>query len=196
MGVSSAPPGYGDTVTQVVLLEGGSDVAAIEAVVRVLGRDDHGVRYVDMQGVTNVRAHLERLRFQEPETEVLGMCDASGSGFVMRALEEGGAWLQDASDLPTYGFVVCEADLEDELLRALGPDRAIAAIEGIGLAAKLTHFRQEAAWQDRPVMEQLHRFAGAGSGRKEAVDAALAAALTPEDVPEPLRMLAERIGTG
>lgn len=60
----------------VVLLEGASDVAAVRAVADVLGVDDEHVRYVELGGVTNVRGRLEILRVDEPDTDVVGMCDA------------------------------------------------------------------------------------------------------------------------
>lgn len=53
------------------------------------------------------------------------MCDAGEVSVVVRALEAEGAWIRDVDDLPSYGFFVCHADLEDELIRALGPFRVL-----------------------------------------------------------------------
>jgi len=99
----------------------------------------------------------------------------------------------DATDLPVYGFFVCEPDLEGELIRALGAERAKAAIEGAGLAGKFDALRAQAAWADEPLADQLRRFARAASGRKENAATALAMALADDDLPEPLTMLLERI---
>lgn len=177
----------------VVLLEGASDVAAVRAAALVLGVDDGQVRYVDLRGITNVRAHLDRLTADEPDTVVLGMCDAKEAHFVVRALTANGGWARDADDLPASGFFVCHSDLEDELIRALGPDRAVAVLRQEGLLDKLAVLQQQPAWRGRPLEEALHRFAGVASGRKELFAGALAATLTPETVPEPLRLLVERL---
>lgn len=80
-----------------------------------------------------------------------------------------GAWIRGADDLPSYGFFVCHADLEDELIRALGPIRVLE------------------------LPDQLRRFCGTTSGRKEILARELASAFTPETVPEPLRLLVERL---
>ena len=101
--------------------------------------------------------------------------------------------MSDASDLPAYGFFVCEADLEDELIRALGTSRAVEAIQSAGLGGKLEALQIQPAWADRPLAEQLHRFCGVASGRKEQVAGVLAAELSRDELPEPLSMLLDRI---
>lgn len=177
----------------VVLLEGTSDVAAVRAVADVLDVDDADVRYVDLGGVTNVRARLEILRIDESDTDVVGMCDAGEASVVIKALEADGAWIRDADDLPSYGFFVCRADLEDELIRALGAIRVLDVLDEMGLRSKFYAFQGQPAWRDRELHDQLRRFCGTTSGRKEILARELASALTPEAVPEPLRLLVERL---
>lgn len=181
------------TTGPVVLLEGASDVAAVRAVAEVLRVADAHVRYVDLGGVTNVRTRLEHLRIDEPGTDVVGMCDAGEASVVVRALEADGAWIRDVGDLPSYGFFVCHADLEDELIRALGPLRVLEVLDTMGLRSKLYAFQGQPAWRDRELPDQLRRFCGTTSGRKEILARELASALTPETVPEPLRLLVERL---
>ena len=182
-----------------VLLEGASDVAAVRAAARSSGVDLAGVRLVDMGGITNVRAHLTALGAASGETSsdaaplVLGMCDVKEAHFVIAALAAGGRWLRDASDLPSVGFFVCHRDLEDELLRALGVARTLAVLERLGLRDKLEALRQQPAWRERPLPAQLHRFAGVASGRKELLGGSLTDALEPEEHPEPLRLLLDRL---
>lgn len=177
----------------VVLLEGVSDVAAVRAAAGVRGADLTGVRLVDLGGITNVRREMERLGREEPEREILGLCDVAEARFAMRAVEDGGGWVRDPSDLATYGFFVCDADLEEELIRALGERRVLEVIDAIGLGRKLSQLQQQPAWSDRPLAEQLHRFAGVASGRKELLAGALVDALGPTELPEPLAMLLDRI---
>lgn len=88
-----------------------------------------------------------------------------------------------------HGFFVCDTDLEDELIRAVGADRAAAALEGIGLAGTFETFVQQPQWRGRPVADQLHRFAGAGSGRKALIAEHLTGLLADDDVPPPLAAL-------
>ncbi|MFC6706969.1 hypothetical protein [Flexivirga alba] len=180
-------------VHQVVLLEGVSDIAALTAVAKTQDVNLDNVDLIDLAGVTNVRRELIELHRGSVGLEILGLCDAPEVRFVEQALNEVGGTVRDASDLPTYGFFVCHADLEEELIRALGTDRAVAVVEQLGLDTKLATLRQQPAWQDRPLAEQLHRFCGVASGRKELLAGALAGALEPEDVPQPLQGLLDRL---
>ena len=178
----------------VVLLEGRSDVAAVRTAAATAGVDLSDVRLVDLGGITNIRKHLVALAREGSGTErVLGMCDAGETRFVESALAATGHWVRDVSDLPSVGFFVCVADLEDELLRALGTRRVVGVLDRMGLRTKLDALAQQPAWRERPLHEQLHRFAGVASGRKELLAAELTAELTAVELPEPLRLLLDRL---
>ena len=176
-----------------VLLEGVSDVAAVRAVAKRLDVDLSSVQLVDLGGVTNVRRVLLDIVHARPDAGLLGLCDAGEVRFVLRALDVAGLGVAHERELPSRGFFVCHADLEEELIRALGTARTVAVIEGLGLGTKLATLQQQPAWQGRPLAEQLHRFCGVASGRKELLAGALAAELKPSEVPVPLRRLAERM---
>lgn len=184
------------TVRKVVLLEGVSDVAAVTGVAATHGVGLDQVELVDLGGVTNVRRELNELRRTRADLEVLGLCDAPEVRFVEQALHEVGCTVRDSSDLSAYGFFVCQADLEEELIRALGTERSMGVITDLGLDTKLATLRQQPAWQDRPLAEQLHRFCGVASGRKELLAGALAVALDAEHTPDPLMQLVDRIAAG
>ena len=49
---------------------------------------------------------------------------------------------------------------------------------------RLGALQRQLAWQDRPLVEQLHRFCGVASGRKELLGGALAEALDLDAVPD------------
>lgn len=181
------------TVSTHVLLEGVSDVAALRALAATRGLDLHGVLLLDLQGVTNVRRALHARHQLDPGAEVLGLCDAAEVDVVIRALASLDRPVRDASDLPSHGFFVCRADLEEELLRAVGTARALEVVDQLGLSGKLAGLQQQPAWQDRPLEQQLHRFCGVAAGRKQLLAARLAAALGPDEVPEPLHLLLDRI---
>ena len=177
----------------VVLVEGPSDVAAVRALAATRGIPLAGVDLRSLAGVTNIRRALTEAYAARPRPVVLGLCDAGETGFVERALAAVGHPVRDASDLAAYGFFVCQRDLEEELLRALGVPRTIEVIAGEGLVDKLDTLRQQPHWVDRPIHEVLHRFCGVASGRKELLAGALAAALPAEQIPAPLRLLLDRI---
>src|SRR4051812_34739516 len=153
----------------VVLLEGRSDVAAVRAVAATFGLPASSYRLVDMGGVTNIRRHLASVR----DGRVLGMCDAGEASVVARALG------LDEAELAGCGFSVCDADLEDELIRACGPDRVLDVLDRLSLRARFASFRNQPAWRGRPLPDQLRRFAGTTSGRKSLLAGALARALEP-----------------
>lgn len=177
-----------------MLLEGVSDVAAVRVLAGRRGIDTAtDVRLIDLHGVTNVRRTLVDLLAAEPHVEVLGLCDAAEARFVLGALQAVGRTVDDVDDLATHGFFVCRVDLEHELIQALGPDRTVQIVRGLRLGPKLASLQQQPAWQSRALTDQLHRFCGVASGRKALMAGAMAAALTPEEVPEPLERLLARL---
>ena len=190
--------GCSHRVGTVVLLEGPSDVAAVRAVAAAYGLTArvHGYRLVDMGGVTNIRRHLEAIRAGSAPVRVIGMCDAGEAQVFVRALQVTAGGLHHAADLAAHGFSVCEADLEDELIRAMGPERVVGVLSRLGLAGRLATFQRQPSWRDRPLHEQLHRFAGTTSGRKTLLARALAEALAPSEVPAPLRRLVAAMAGG
>jgi hypothetical protein len=186
----------------VVLLEGRSDVAAVRVLLRTAGLDGNGhahdVELVDMGGVTNVRHHLVRLVAGAPGTgatsRVLALGDVAEAPFLARALAVVGRPVGDLRDMAALGFHVCDRDLEDELVRALGPARVQEVLAGLGLQERFLAFRQQRAWRGRPVHDQLRRFAGTTSGRKLLVAQALAEAVEPAGAPPPLAALVGQVG--
>lgn len=177
----------------VVLLEGVSDVAAVRALMEAQGIDGAAVQLVSLDGATNWNRVLKELRLLRGDVDVLGLVDQNEAHAAVRALTDDGLPVQDATDLPVYGVFVCEADLEDELIRALGPEGARAALEAAGLGGKFEAFQSQGDWGERTLADQLHRFCGAASGRKAQAAGVLAGALDADEVPEPLQMLLDRL---
>jgi hypothetical protein len=179
----------------VVLLEGQSDVAAVRALLRVrpVPLTDRQLALVDMGGVTNIRRHLAELAVERDGHRVLGACDAGEASFFARALGSVGHPVASIQEMAALGFHVCEQDLEDELIRALGPSRVQEVLDDLDLLDRFATFRRQPTWAGRPVTDQLRRFAGTTSGRKVLVAEALAAATGPERVPPPLAALVAQI---
>jgi hypothetical protein len=76
------------------------------------------------------------------------------------------------------GFYVCVADLEDELIRALG----VPAVE----RSSLRTLQKQPDWRGRAPEEQLRRFLGSGGSRKIEYAPLLVQALDLDRVPRPL----------
>ncbi|MEV0910208.1 TOPRIM nucleotidyl transferase/hydrolase domain-containing protein [Streptomyces hokutonensis] len=167
-----------------VLLEGPSDVAAVDALATARGRDlaAEGICVLSMGGAMNVGRYA-RLLGQSPSglglgLRLTGLCDERERPYYARAFDSVGA--------PQQGFFVCTADLEDELIRALGPTRVTELIDAEGDLRPLRTFLNQPAQQGRPIQQQLRRFFGTTSGRKIHYGRVLVEALTPDRTPTPL----------
>lgn len=178
----------------VVLVEGASDRRALETLAERCGRDlaAEGVAVVAMGGAQAIGEHLERFGPTGLDVALAGLCDAGEEGHFRRALERAGLGADlTRPKLERLGFYVCVADLEDELIRALGVRRVERVLEAQGDLAALRTFRQQPGWRGRAPEEQLRRFIGTSSGRKIRMGAALVHALDLARVPRPLaRVLA------
>ena len=88
---------------------------------------------------------------------------------------------------------MCDADLEDELIRSLG---ATEVERVIGAQGDLNAFRllqQQPAQRGRGVEQHLRRFMGSGGGRKIRYASLLVDALDLTRVPTPLALLLEHM---
>ncbi|MGZ5399605.1 MAG: hypothetical protein ACXWDM_06285 [Nocardioides sp.] len=164
----------------VVLVEGGSDVAALAALPAADGLRER-FEPVAMGGITNVSTYVERLRRERPDVVLLGVCDERERRYMER-------------ERPALADVfVCERDLEDELIRAVGPEAVVGLLDELGELGRFRTFQEQPEWRGQPLHDQLRRFAGTRSGRKAVFAGRLAAELTTEDVPAPLARLLERV---
>ena len=84
------------------------------------------------------------------------------------------------------GFYVCVADLEDELIRALGATSVEAVIDSQGDLGSFRTFQKQPAWRGRSIEGQLRRFMGSADRRKIRYARLLVAALDLDRVPRPL----------
>jgi len=178
----------------VVLVEGVSDRAAIEALAERRGRDleAEGVAVLAIGGAQAIGRVLAELGPRGRDIRLAGLCDAGEERDFRRALERAGLGADlTRADMERLGFYVCDADLEDELIRAVGVEgvQAVAAAQN-----ELTAFRtlqKQPAWRGRPEHEQLRRFMGSGGRRKIRYARLLVEALDLARIPRPLdRVLA------
>lgn len=179
-----------------VLVEGESDRLAVLALARLQGRAlvAEGVEVVAMAGVTNTRTHALRLGPRGRGLALAGLYDAPAAPRVRRGLADAGLEAALAPDgLERVGFFGCDADLEDELVRALGADGVEAVIDAEGDGASLARLAQMPAQRGWTRERVLRRFFGAGARRKARYAPLLVEALGPDRAPAPLRALLEHV---
>ena len=174
--VSGAAVELPGSVRTVVLVEGASDLAAVEAAARVMKADLDGVVIVAMGGAMSIRRFMSVLNGAVLNgVRIIGLCDVAEAGHFERA------------GLET--IITCDPDLEGELMRSLGLSAVIEVLTTEGDLAAFRVFQNQPAQRERDLDRQLHRFFGTIGGRKEKYGRALTAALAPENVPEPLARL-------
>lgn len=174
----------------VVLVEGISDLMALEAVAQRQGRDlqSEGMVVLPVGGANAFERHLEQLR--ERGIGVRGLVDEAEVEIVRGAFT---ATVDSArgSDLESLGVYVCIEDLEDELIRAIAPSRVEAILEREGDLGSFRSLQKQPAWRDRDLTAQLRRFMGAGARRKLRYARLLALELDPDQIPRPLDRVLE-----
>jgi hypothetical protein len=173
----------------VVLVEGVSDQLALQALARRRGRDlaAEAISIVPMGGATNIRTFLDRFGPRGLDLKVAGLCDEGEAGDFRRGLERTGLGSNlSRPDMEGLGFYVCIADLEDELIRALGVAAVERVIDAQGELEAFRTFQREPQWRPRTAEEQLRRFFGTHRGRKIQSAALLVGALDLTRVPRPL----------
>lgn len=118
------------SVRTVVLLEGLSDAAAVGALAARDGRDlaAEGVCVLPMGGAMNVGRFSALLGPRGLGLRLTGLCDERELGHYARGWRRAGA----GGD----GVFVCAADLEDELIRALGVERVTELVREQGTSVR------------------------------------------------------------
>jgi hypothetical protein len=185
------------SIRRVILVEGVSDAAAVEALASVSGLNlvGAGVCVIPMGGVTNVAKFAAALGPAGLGMRLAGLCDAGEEHHVRHGLERAGIGRpQTRDELAELGFFVCVEDLEDELIRILGTDRVEDILDQQGDLRAFRTFQNQPSKRGAAIDSQLHRFLGTTSGRKERYGRILAEALRPPSVPAPLADLLRFVG--
>ncbi|WP_426567513.1 TOPRIM nucleotidyl transferase/hydrolase domain-containing protein [Streptomyces canus] len=163
-----------------VLLEGPSDVAAVDALAERRGRNlaAEGVCVLPIGGAMSIGRYARLLGSPGLGLRLTGLCDEAERPYYARGFERAGAAQQ--------GFFVCAADLEDELIRALGVTRVEELVRAEGDLRALQTFLRQPAQQGRAPQQQFRRFFGTKKGRKIRYGRVLVEALDADHVPAPL----------
>lgn len=176
----------------VVLVEGVSDQRAVIALAARCGRDlqAENVAVLPMNGATNIGHFLRRYGPPGQDVRLAGLCDLAEMRFFQKALESAGMGnASTVGDLENHHFFVCDADLEDELIRALGVGRVEQILAEHGDLASFRILQQQPAQQGRSDHARLRRFMGTRGGRKIQYAPLLVDALDLAALPRPLGRL-------
>jgi len=162
----------------IVIVEGDSDRVALETLAKRRGRDlaAEGVEIAAIGGAHAIRRFMEKL--DGSEVLVVGLVDARQEEVFRRF------------GIDVY---VCDTDLEDELIRALGFDGMERVIEAQGELRSLRSLQKQPAQRGRSTLQHLRRFISAKSGRKAQYAKAMVEALDLESVPLPLDRVLSRV---
>jgi hypothetical protein len=172
----------------VILVEGVSDRLALETLAsrRRIALPAYSISVVSMDGAGNIGRYLERFGPHGSGLTISGLYDAAEEPDVRRALESAGfGSARSRVETNRFGFYACDADLEDELIRALGADTVMEVIKARGELGSFRTLQKQPEWRGRPVEEQLRRFLGNASRKIECAPL-LIQALELSEVPRPM----------
>ena len=173
-------------VRSVVLVEGPSDSAAVRALARRLGHDldAEGASIVALGGYGNLGRFLERYGPSRLGVRLAGLYDAPEERYFSRGLERAGFGSSlTRADLEGLGFYACDANLEDELTRALGPAAMEELLEAQGELRAFRTYQKQPAHRQRAIEEQLRGFLW---NRKLEYGVLIVDALDLDRIPRPL----------
>jgi hypothetical protein len=142
---------------------------------------------VSIGGAQAIRRFLERFGPRGAGLALAGLCDAGEEREFRRGLEAAGLGANlTRAGMQRLGFFVCDVDLADELIRALGAESVLEIVAAQGDLRSFRTLQKQPAWAGRPVEEQLRRFMGSGGSRKIRYGRLLVEALDLDRVPRPL----------
>lgn len=151
---------------RLILVEGPSDRIALETLARRRGLDRPAIVVL---GGAHAVGH--RARRTPRSVELVGLCDAAEERVFRRAVAR---------------VHVCDPDLEGELIRALGPERALRIVDAEGELASFRTLQRQPAQRQRPLEAQLLRFLAGRAGNKERYARLLVEALDLDRAPAAL----------
>lgn len=180
----------------IIIVEGICDQIAIETLARRRGRDleAEGIAVLPIGGAQAITPFLQEFGPEGEHLDVAGFCDADAAVTFRRALARTGIGRpRSTEDMAALGFHVCVRDLEDELIRAVGPEAVVAVVESQGDLGSLRTFQKQPDWRDRPLTDQLHRFFGSKARRSFRYSRLLIETVELDRVPRPLDAVLEHL---
>jgi hypothetical protein len=173
-------------ITSVVLVEGTSDLRALETLAVRRGCDlaAERISIVPIGGAQAIGRFLERFGPHGSDVKLAGLCDVGEEVEFRRGLERAGLGSNlSRADMERLGFFVCVEDLEHELVRALDVSPVEQIIAAEGELGSFRTFQKQPAKRGLSHEEQLWRFMW---NRKIRYAPLLVRALDLDRVPRPL----------
>ena len=174
------------TLRSVVLVEGPSDGAAVQVLAGRLGHelDGGGMSIVTMGGYGNLGRFLQQYGPAGLDVCLAGLYDAPEERHFVRGLARAGfgSGLKRA-DLEQLGFYACDANLEEELTRAMGPAAMEELLEAQGELRAFRTYQKQPAHRHEAIEAQLSGFLW---NRKLQYGALIVSALDLDRIPRPL----------
>jgi len=149
-----------------------------------------GIGVVPLGGITNIGKFAEALGPRGLGFRLAGLCDAAEEPYVLRNLHRmglGSALTRE--EMAALGLFVCDADLEDELVRALGTAAVERVLEAEGELESFRRFQDQPAQRGRSTHAHLRRFLGTRARRKIRYGSLLVEALDLERTPRSLDLV-------
>lgn len=176
----------------VMFVEGPSDFLALRVAARTMhvDLDARGVAVVSLQGAGLLGTYLRLLGPEGLDLDITGLCDADAETDWQATLSAAGIPVTDRAAMNAAGFFVCEADLEQELVGALGEPTVEAVIVQEGQAARLTRFVDT---PERRLLSRAEQLAAFARNNKTRWAPRLAEELSAATVPAPLQDLLGRV---
>ena len=181
----------------IVIVEGPTDKLALTLAARRLGRnlEAEDIALMPIGGAHAITRFLAELAGEQSQVRIAGLCDEGEEGVFRAALERAGYGSNlSRNELERLGFFVCSADLEDELIRAVGTPAISRLTELEGDAQAWYTFQRQPAWQGQATHQQFRRFVRSISERNVRYISAILEALEPSQLPRPLRLLLAYVG--
>ena len=178
-----------DDARVVVLVEGISDQIALQTLASRQGRrlDAEAVVILPIGGAHAITGFLLVFGPEGAGLRLAGLCDAAEEELFARGLRQAGLGSPETrADMSDLGFHVCVEDLEDELIRAVGPARVEAVLDSQGDLGSFRTLQKQPAWRMEGDHAQLRRFLSAGAKRKLRYARLLVEAADLDHVPPPL----------
>ena len=171
-----------DEERSIILVEGPSDAAALEALARRLGRDldAEGASIVAMGGYGNLGRFLD----EYGHLRLAGLYDAPEERHFAHGLAQAGFGPTGTrADLEALGFYACDPNLEGQLSRALGPPQMEELLEAQGELKAFRTYQKQPTHREEPVETQLRGFLW---NRKHEYAILIVEALPLDRIPRPL----------
>src|SRR5687768_4303295 len=140
----------GEHPNAVVLVEGTSDQEAVEALAerRGLNLAAERISVIPIGGAQAIGRYLNR--FGGSGVTVAGLCDEAEAPEFRRGLERAGLGSDSSlDDMERLGFFVCHADLEEELIRAVGAEGVLRVAEEQGDLSRVRTLQKQPSWRGR-----------------------------------------------